>query len=78
MTALNVLLNDLNTMLEDAKNPVITDDMRNLIRAILIFVMDNELVEMEKRQIIEAAMNFSNSKEEAEKYYAMTYGGEEI
>ena len=74
-TAMNVLLDDLNAMLADENNPVITTDMRNLIKAILVFVMDQELENMERNQIIEAALNFSNSREEAEKYYDMTYTG---
>jgi hypothetical protein len=74
MTALNVLLNDIDKTLEDENNPMMNEERRLMLRVIKFFVEDNELLQLEKNQIIEAALNFTNSKEEAEKYYHATYG----
>lgn len=74
-TAMQILLDEIKMIIESEDNPLITDDRRLMMRVIKIFIEDEELIEKEKNQIIEAALNFANEKKDAENYYSVTYGG---
>ena len=71
---MQTLLDDINLTLQDKDNPLLTEERILMLNIIRFFIMDEELIEKEKQQIIEAVLNFTNDKKEAEKYYKMTYG----
>lgn len=76
-TAMRMLLNEIDiTIAGNPKVYPLTEDQNNLILAIRLFIEKEELLQKEKHQMIEAILNFSNSREEAEKYFEMTYGGQ--
>lgn len=74
-TAMQILRDELTNTIELDNNPMMTDERKLMLRVIQIFIDDENLIEIEKNQIVEAALNFSNDKNEAEQYYAITYGG---
>lgn len=74
-TAMQILRDELTNTIELENNPMMNDERRLMLRVIQIFIDDENLIEVEKNQIIEAALNFSNDKSSAEQYYSVTYGG---
>lgn len=74
-TAMQILRDELTNTIELENNPMMNDERKLMLRVIQIFIDDENLIEMEKNQIIEAALNFTNDKKEAEQYYSVTYGG---
>lgn len=73
-TAMQILTNDIYQTLQDKNNPLLTEERKLMLNVMLLFIESEDLLGLEKKQIVEAAKNFSNSVEEAEQYYAITYG----
>lgn len=71
---MQILVSEIGNTLKDLDNPTLTEDRIMMLTIILYVIRDSELLELEKKQIIEAAKNFANSAEEAEEYYKITYG----
>lgn len=73
-TAMQILTNDIYQTLQDKNNPLLTEERKLMLNVMLLFIESEDLLGLERKQIVEAAKNFSNSVEEAEQYYAITYG----
>lgn len=73
-TAMQILTNDIYQTLQDKNNPLLTEERKLMLNVMLLFIESEDLLGLERKQIVEAAKNFSNSAEEAEQYYAITYG----